>query len=196
MGRYTRRGFVKASSATFGAIALSNRFELAKPSVTEMSNDLTLWYDKPAARWVDALPIGNGRIGGMVFGGGEDASPFKELVQLNEDTLWSGKPINGNNPDAKNHLAEVRRAVLEQQDYHLADQICHKMQGLFAEAYQPVGNLRLDFSQSGQATAYRRELNLDTACAQVRYSIDGAQFQREVFASAPDQVIVIRITAT
>ena len=67
-----------------------------------------------------------------------------------------GNGSDGNNPDAKNHLADVRRAVLEQQDYHLADQICQKMQGLFAEAYQPLGNLRIDFSRSGQVTGYRR----------------------------------------
>ncbi|HJY08676.1 MAG TPA: glycoside hydrolase N-terminal domain-containing protein, partial [Bryobacteraceae bacterium] len=68
------------------------------------SGELTLWYDKPAAQWVDALPIGNGRLGAMVFGGGGDGSPAKEILQLNEDTLWSGKPREGNNRDAKNFL--------------------------------------------------------------------------------------------
>ncbi len=131
----------------------------------------------------------------MVFGGGEDASLSKELLQFNEDTLWSGKPVDGNNPDAKNHLAAVRRAVLEQQDYHLADKLCQKMQGLFAEAYQPLGNLRIDFKHSGQATGYHRELNLDTACARTQYTVDGVQFEREAFVSAPDQVIVFRATA-
>ena len=196
MGRYTRRRFLKRSSTTLGTLALTTRFGFSKTPATEPSSDLTLWYDKPAAQWVDALPIGNGRLGVMVFGGGEDSSPSKELLQFNEDTLWSGKQIDGNNPDAKNHLADVRRAVLEQQDYHLADQICQKMQGLFAEAYQPLGNLRIDFSRSGQATGYRRELNLDTACARTQYTIDGEQFDREVFASTPDQVIIFRATAS
>ena len=196
MGRYTRRRFLKTSSTTLGTLALTKRLGFSKTPATEPSSELTLWYDKPAAQWVDALPIGNGRLGAMVFGGGEDASPSKELLQFNEDTVWSGKPIDGNNPDAKNHLAGVRRAVIEQQDYHLADQICQKMQGLFAEAYQPVGNLRIDFSHSGQASGYRRILNLDTACASTQYTIDGVQFDREVFASAPDQIIVFRATAS
>ena len=109
MGRYTRRRFLKTSSTTLGTFALTKRFGFSKTPATEPSSDLTLWYDKPAAQWVDALPIGNGRLGAMVFGGGEDASPSKELLQFNEDTLWSGKPLNGNNPDAKNHL-EIGRA--------------------------------------------------------------------------------------
>ncbi|HEX3437534.1 MAG TPA: glycoside hydrolase family 95 protein [Pseudacidobacterium sp.] len=195
MGRYTRRRFISSSSATLGTLTLAKHFGFAKALTTEPPGDLTLWYDKPAAQWVDALPIGNGRLGAMVFGGGEDASPGKELLQLNEDTLWSGKPKNGNNPDAKNHLAEVRRAVLELQDYHLADQICRKMQGQFAEAYQPLGNLRLDFTHTGSVNEYRRQLDLDTACAQTYYSVDGVQFEREAFASAPDHVIVLRVTA-
>ena len=196
MGRSTRRRFLKTSSATLGTLALTKRFGFSKTHVTEPSSDLTLWYDKPAAQWIDALAIGNGRLGAMVYGGGDDASPSKELLQFNEDTLWSGKPLNGNNPDAKNHLADIRHAVLEQQDYHLADKLCEKMQGLFAEAYQPLGNLRIEFTPSGQATGYRRELNLETACARTQYAIDGVQFEREAFVSAPDQVIVFRATAS
>ena len=196
MGRYSRRRFLKTSSATLGTFALKQRFGFSKTPEAEPSSDLALWYDKPAAQWVDALAIGNGRLGAMVFGGGEDANPSKELLQFNEDTLWSGKPVDGNNLEAKNHLANVRRAVLEQQDYHLADEICHKMQGLFAEAYQPLGNLRVDFAHSRQATGYRRELNLDTACACTQYTIDDVQFEREAFVSAPDQVIVFRAIAS
>jgi alpha-L-fucosidase 2 len=196
MSKYTRRRFLKTSSATFGTLALTKRFGFARTTNAELAGDLTLWYDKPAAQWVDALPVGNGRLGAMVFGGGGDANPSRELLQLNEDTLWSGKPVDGNNPDAKNHLADVRRAVLEQHNYHLADEICHKMQGLFAEAYQPLGNLRIAFSHSGQITGYRRELNLDTACARTQYTVNGVQFEREAFATAPDQVIVFRATAS
>ena len=199
MGKYTRRRFLSTASAAVSTFSLAKRFgfagNLGKKTVADSSHDLTLWYDKPAAQWVDALPIGNGRLGAMVFGGGEDASADKELLQLNEETLWSGKPRDGNNPDAKNHLADVRRAVLEQQDYHLADQICHKMQGLFAEAYQPLGNLRIDFTHTGQITNYRRELDLDRACAYTRYKAGDVQFEREAFVSAPDQAIVLRVSA-
>ena len=100
---------------------------------------MLLWYDKPAAQWVDALPIGNGRLGAMVFGGGDDASPLKETLQFNEDTLWSGKPRDGNNRDAKKYLPGIRQAVLEQQNYQEADQLCKKMQGLFAESLSAPG---------------------------------------------------------
>lgn len=198
MGRFTRRSFLAASAAP-GAFAISQRLGLSKTlgqGAAPSSSDLTLWYDKPAAQWVDALPIGNGRLGAMVFGGSEDGSPSKELLQINEDTLWSGKPRDGNNPDAKNHLPEVRRAVLEQQDYHLADRICHKMQGLFAEAYQPLGNLKLDFTHAGSASGYRRELDLDTATTKTRYEVGDVQFEREAFVSRPDQIVIVRVSAS
>jgi alpha-L-fucosidase 2 len=197
MGRYTRRRFLSTASATLGTVSLAKHFAFAGKlgEKTSPPSDLVLWYDKPAGQWVDALPIGNGRLGAMVYGGGEDGSSDKELLQFNEDTLWSGKPQDGNNPDAKNHLADVRRAVLEQQDYHLADQICHKMQGLFAEAYQPLGNLRVNFTHSGAITNYRRELDLDTACSRIHYQVGDVQFVRESFATAPDKVIVLRVSA-
>jgi alpha-L-fucosidase 2 len=194
MSRFTRRDFLAVTSITATSIG---RGVVARDleEATGPSSDLVLWYDKPARLWADALPIGNGRLGAMVFGGGEDADPKKELLQLNEDTLWSGKPRDGNNPDAKNHLAEVRRAVLEEQDYHRADQICHKMQGLFAEAYQPLGNLRISFTHAAAVTNYRRELDLDTACARTSYTAGDVQFEREAFASAPDRLLVFRATA-
>jgi alpha-L-fucosidase 2 len=198
MSKYTRRSFIGTTSAMLGGLSLSKHGlaqALKKPSSSAPS-DLTLWYEKPAAQWVDALPIGNGRLGAMVYGGGEDGDFSKELLQFNEDTLWSGQPRDGNNLDAKNHLAAIRSAVLEQQDYHLADEICKKMQGLFAEAYQPLGNLRVELTHSGQATNYRRQLDLDAACATTSYEVNGVRFQREAFVSAPDQVLVLRVTAS
>jgi alpha-L-fucosidase 2 len=193
MDRFTRRTFI----ATSTALAISQRIAAeGQPDHDAPPEDLTLWYDKPAAQWVDALPIGNGRLGAMVFGGGEDASPAKETLQLNEDTLWSGKPRDGNNRDAKKYLGDIRRAVLEEQDYHKADQLCQKMQGLFAEAYQPLGNLRLNFTHRGTPTNYRRELKLDTACARTLYTVDNAQFERQAFASAPDQALVVQVKAS
>ena len=153
MDRFTRRTFI----ATSTALAISQRIAAeGQPDRDAPPEDLTLWYDRPAAQWVDALPIGNGRLGAMVFGGGDDGSPEKEVLQLNEDTLWSGKPQDGNNPEARKYLGDIRRAVLEEQDYHKADQLCQKMQGLFAEAYQPLGNLRLNFTHRGTPTNYRR----------------------------------------
>ncbi len=195
MSRFTRRRFLGTTSAALGTLSLPTRLAKALDPPAS-SSDLTLWYEKPAAQWIDALPIGNGRLGAMVFGGGEDGAPHKELLQYNEDTLWSGQPRDGNNPDAKNHLAAVRAAVLEKQDYHLADQICHKMQGLFAESYQPLGNLRLELTHSAPTQNYRRQLDLDTAIATTTYEVAGVHFQREAFVSAAGQAIILRITAS
>jgi alpha-L-fucosidase 2 len=197
MSRFTRRRFLGTTSAILGNLSLPTRLAgaLDKPA-TSVPSDLTLWYDKPAAQWIDALPIGNGRLGAMVFGGGEDGAFNKELLQFNEDTLWSGQPRDGNNSDAKNYLAPIRAAVLEQQNYHLADQLCHKMQGLFAESYQPCGNLRLELTHSAPSTNYRRQLDLDTAIVTTTYEVDGVQFQREAFVSAPDQALILRVTAS
>lgn len=197
MRKYSRRIFLKSTSAALGAISMSKRLGFAGAlDSTSASSDLVLWYTKPAARWADALPIGNGRLGVMVFGGGEDGAPTKEFLQLNDDTLWSGKPRDGNNFDAKNYLADVRRAVLEERNYHLADQLCHKMQGLFAEAYQPLGNLKVNFTHPGPPSNYRRELDLDSACAHTKYTIGDVHFEREAFVSAPDQALVLRVTAS
>ena len=195
MKRLTRRHFLGTTSAALGTLSLPTRVAKALNPPSPPS-DLTLWYEKPAAQWIDALPIGNGRLGAMVFGGGEDGAPHKELLQLNEDTLWSGQPRNGNNPQAPKYLPQVRAAVLEQQNYHLADQLCHKMQGLFAESYQPLGNLRLELTHPTPPTDYRRQLDLDTAIATTTYEVAGVQFQREAFVSTADQAIVLRVTAS
>ena len=104
------------------------------------NSDKSLWYGQPARHWVEALPIGNGRLGAMVFGGVDT-----ERLQLNEDTLWSGEPTDWNNPGAKTVLPELRR-LLDEGDYIGADALCKKMQGPFTQSYQPMGNLFLDFN--------------------------------------------------
>lgn len=148
--------------------------------------ELVLWYEAPSKVWTDALPVGNGRLGAMVFGG-----VASERLQLNEDTLWSGFPREWNNPDAKNQLAEVRRLVLEAEDYPAADKLCTKMQGPYNQSYLPLADLRLEFAGLGEPKGYRRELDLDTAVAAV--SFEG--HRRETFVSAPDQVIATRVWA-
>ena len=213
MSGFTRRRFIAAASAVAGTMPLTRRFGLAQVPPAE-SSDLKLWYTKPASQWVDALPIGNGRLGAMVFGGGAidpidpkdpktdrgvgpvPTDPAKETLTLNEDTLWSGLPVDGNNLQAKNYLPEIRQAVLEKKDYHLADQLCQKMQGLFAEAYQVVGNLHVDCVHTAAVTEYRRELDLATAVATTRYKVGDVEFERVAFASAPDEAIVLRISAS
>ena len=209
MGRFTRRRFLLIAVAVAATRSLARRLGLAQAPENE-AGDLKLWYTGPASQWVDALPIGNGRLGAMVFGGGAidpidpkddhaagpvPTDPAKETLQLNEDTLWSGLPVDGNNLDAKNYLPAVRRAVLEQKDYHQADQLCRKMQGLFAEAYQPIGSLHVDCIHPGPVTDYRRELDLASAVATTQYRVADVAFERAAFSSAPDQAIVLRVSA-
>ena len=131
---------------------------------------LKLWYKKPAAQWVEALPVGNGSIGGMVFGGVED-----ELIQLNESTLYSGGPVKTNiNPEAHLYLPKVREALLEEEDYGKADVLTRKMQGLYTESYMPLGDLiiRQDF-EGASPSAYYRDLDLRRAIATVRFTVNG-----------------------
>jgi alpha-L-fucosidase 2 len=169
----TRREFI---AGVTGALALG----------AETSKDLTLWYRRPASVWTEALPVGNGRLGAMVFGGVET-----ERLALNEDTLWSGAPKPWNNRDAKKVLPEIRRLV-DEEKYHEADVLCKKMQGPYNQSYQPLGNLILKFDPPGSQTDYRRELDLDTGIATVRYRAGEAAFTREVFCSAKDRVIAVR----
>jgi len=153
---------------------------------------LRLWYDKPAQQWTEALPVGNGRISAMVFGGVE-----QERLQLNEGTLWAGGPYNPVNPEAKAALPEVRKLVFDGNYREAARLISAKVMAkpLSQMPYQTVGSLQLNFPGTADATNYRRDLDLDTATATVSYTSDGVRHTREVFASAPDQVIVVRLTA-
>lgn len=212
MRKFTRRRFLTAAPSVAGAIGLTHRFGLSQTSNTEQS-ELKLWYRQPATQWVDALPVGNGRLGAMVFGGGEKTptavkgttadfpeapvpvDPSKETLTLNEDTLWSGRPLDGNNRNAKTYLPAIRRAVLEQKDYQRADELCQKMQGLFAEAFQPAGRLHFDCKHAADVTEYRRELDLRTGVASTQYKVGEVEFERSVFASAPDQCVVLQVTA-
>jgi len=167
---------------------------ISVPNVLAQSNTLLkLWYSQPAKQWVEALPIGNGRLGGMVFG-----NPAKEEIQLNENTIWAGQPHRNDNPDAKEALPEVRQLIFtgkyqEAQDLANRKFISRNSQGM---PYQTAGNLTLSFPGHANFTNYYRELNIETAVTLTRYDIDGVTYQREVFASYPDQVMIVRITAS
>ncbi len=211
MKRISRRRFVASAASAAGVLSWSGRLGAVEAGGSD--DALKLWYRQPASQWVDALPIGNGRLGAMVFGGGEVTptavkgtmadcaaepvamDPAKETLTLNEDTLWSGMPIDGNNREAPHYLPQVRAAVLERQDYHEADGLCHKMQGKFAEAYQPAGRLHFDCRHEGEVSGYRRELDLRTAVARSEYTAGGVKYERAALVSGPDQVIVLRVTA-
>ena len=153
---------------------------------------LSLWYRAPAKKWTEALPVGNGRLGAMVFGG-----PEREQLQLNEDTLWGGGPYTPDNTNALAALPEVRRLVFEGKYDEAARLIDRSVMAkpLGQMPYQTVGDLILDFPAAASPVDYRRELNLDTAIASVAHTVNGVAFRREVFASPVDQVIVVRLTA-
>jgi len=147
-----------------------------------------LWYKQPASCWEEALPVGNGRIGGMVHGGGTS-----ELISLNEDTLWSGFPRDPQNYEALRHLQPVRELIFSGK-YKEAEALVEKgMLGPRSEAYLPLGNLRIDHHRIGEMTDYERELNLDTGIASVRFRSGGTTITREVYVSAVDQVLVVHI---
>jgi alpha-L-fucosidase 2 len=169
-------------------LALSDIAAVAQPP----AEPLSLWYRQPAKQWVEALPVGNGRLGAMVFGG-----VAQERLQLNEDTLWAGGPYDPANPNALEALPKVRELIFAGKYREAQNLISQKMMAkpLTQMPYQCVGDLLLDFPDANGVTDYRRDLNLDTAMATVGYTIDGVRYTREVFSSPVDQVIVVRLTA-
>lgn len=166
-------------------------FLVLLPLLSWSQDNLKLWYDRPATIWTEALPVGNGRLGAMIFGNVEE-----ELLQLNESTLWSGGPVKDNvNPESPKYLPLVRKAIFEG-DYQKAAELSHKMQGLYSEGYLPLGDLRIKQSFPSKSTGkYYRDLNIENAIATTRFAVDGVNYTREIFSSAPDQVIVMRIRA-
>ena len=194
---FTRRTFVRLLSAVMGSLGLPPAATWAQHQSGDkdagagaLKPDTTVWMEQPATAWWDALPVGNGSIGAMIFGGVRS-----ERIALNADTLWSGMPRDWNNPGAKAHLPVVRKLVLVDQNYQAADEECRNMEGPWNQNYEPLGDLLLTMTHEGEPTGYRRWLDLDSAVAHVEYECDGVQFHRQVFASFPDKVIVMRVTA-
>jgi len=153
---------------------------------------LKMWYDKPAAVWNEALPVGNGRLGAMVFG-----DPANEKVQLNEATFWSGGPSRNDNPDALSALPKVRQLIFDGKYKEAESMINQNMTAkqLHGSKYQIVGNLNLAFPGHETYTDYYRELDLEKAIFTTTYKVKDVCFKREVFASIPDHVIVVRLSA-
>jgi alpha-L-fucosidase 2 len=151
---------------------------------------LKLWYDEPAQKWTEALPIGNGRLGAMVFGAVKN-----ERLQLNEDTVWAGQPVERDRVGAYKYLPEARKLIFEGK-YAEAQAIMQRefMGPRLVRSYQTLGDLQLQFQHGSDAADYRRELDLDTATASVRYRVGDATFTREVFSSSVDQCIVVRLS--
>ncbi len=151
---------------------------------------LTLWYDKPASHFEEALVLGNGKIGATVFGG-----VSSDQIYLNDATLWSGEPINaGSMPDVSKHIPEIREALYKE-DYRLADRLNKNIQGKFSESYSPLGTMNLSFEHQGAYQNYHRELDISKAMATISYDINSVHYKREYFVSHPDQTMVIRLSS-
>jgi len=150
--------------------------------------EFRLWYRQPARKWLEALPLGNGRLGAMLWGG-----PQRERADLNIDTLWSGGPRTAHFDDSAAVLAELRAAVLERRAYAEADALALRLQGSFNEAYQPLGYLTVDFGDIGEAQGYERSLDLRDGVSSVRYEVAGSLYEREALISARDGAFVMHL---
>lgn len=152
---------------------------------------LKLWYSSPANEWVEALPVGNSRMGAMIFGGIDS-----ERIQLNDETFWSGSPYNNNNPEGLKHLAEIRQLIFKGKEAD-AEKLIQEyyMTPHHGMSYLTLGSLMLNFSHEGELSEYKRELNITDAVANVEYKKGNVCFSRQVVASLPDGVIMVNLTA-
>ena len=152
---------------------------------------LKLWYNKPATAFEESLPIGNGKLGALIYGGANNDS-----IYLNDITLWTGKPVNREEGgDAYKWIPKIREALFKE-DYKAADSLQLHVQGHNSEYYQPLAIINIKDANKGQFSNYKRELSLDNATAALSYTRGGIQYQREYFASHPDKMIAIHLTAT
>jgi len=168
-------------------------FSLSVSATAQQSEALKLWYKKPAGKtWTDALPVGNGRLGAMVYG-----NPEQEIIKLNESSVWAGGPNRNDNPDALAALPEIRKLIFEGKHAEAQALAAAKVESKTTNGmmYQPVGNLYVKFPGHDSFTDYYRELDIEKAITTSSYTIDGVRYTRQVIASLPDQVIAVRLTA-
>jgi alpha-L-fucosidase 2 len=159
--------------------------------IVSAQSDHVLWYKQPADFFEESLVLGNGKMGATVFAGVDS-----DKIYLNDITLWSGEPVNANmNPEAYKNLPAIREA-LKNENYKLAEELNKKIQGKNSEAYQPLGTMEINNHNSGKIANYHRELDISNAISKVTYEVDGVKFTREYFISAPDQIMVIRLTSS
>ena len=159
-------------------------------SCTLLAQDHRLWYDKPASHWLEALPVGNSHLGGMVYGGTET-----EIIQLNEETFWSGSPHNNNSEESLQYLPQVRRLIFqgrEKEAHQLLDK--HFVKGPHGMRYLPMVSAKLHLGHT-DVTNYERALNLGNATVTTHYIHDGVRYTRTIFASQSDDVIIVRLEA-
>ncbi len=152
-----------------------------------------VWYDKPAVYWEEAVPLGNGRLGAMVYG-----NPAKEEIQLNEETVSAGSPYKNYNPEAKEALSTIRQLIFDGEYPEAQEMAGEKIlsKNGFGMPYQTIGSLLLDFEGHDSYTNFRRELDLDNAVATTIYTVDGVDYKREIFTSFTDQLVIVHLTAS
>ena len=157
-----------------------------------MDSETLIWYKKPAENFNEALPIGNGRIGGMVFGGKE-----KEIIKLNEDSIWSGGKRNRNNPNAFEGFQEIRTLLSSGKISEAEKTAFEKMQGIpfNSRHYMPLGDLFIDMKLNGRVVDYKRSLDISRAVAETVFTVNETTYTREVFVSSPDNVLAVHISA-
>ena len=166
---------------------------LSANSAQAQETGMKLWYDRPATQWVESLPLGNGRLGAMVYG-----DPIHEEFQLNEETIWGGSPYNNTNPKAKEALPQIRQLIFEGRNKE-AQALCGPnicSQTANGMPYQTVGSLHLDFEGISSYSNYYRELDIEKAVTTTRFTAGGVTYTREAFTSFPDQLLIIRLTAS
>ncbi|MCQ2083582.1 MAG: glycoside hydrolase family 95 protein [Bacteroidaceae bacterium] len=174
------------------SLTLAFSVMLSMSCIAQTGSDLKLWYEQPAKQWTDALPLGNGRLGAMVFG-----TPEQERIQINEETIWGGGPHNNVNNKAKDGLDEIRQALFENRRKD-AQALCDEYintPGPHGMPYQTAGSLMLDFEGLDGYSDYYRELDLERAVATTTFKVDGVRYTRQAFVSFADQVVALRFTA-
>ncbi len=152
---------------------------------------MRLWYEQSADTWVEALPVGNGRLGAMIFGRTD-----REVLSLNEDTLWSGYPRDLN-PQGKADFFRKAAELAKNKKYHEAQELVEKeLTSAWTQSYMPLGDLILDYKHNGSVESYSRDLDISSAIASVEYSVSGVRYKREIIASAPDNIIAIKLSCS
>ena len=173
------------------ALAASSTWNCQATTVSKELQPNKLWYNKPAYAFEESLPLGNGKLGALVYGGANNDS-----IQLNDITLWTGVPVNPNEGgEAYKWIPKIREALFKE-DYKTADSLQHYVQGHNSEFYQPLGMINIKDCNQGEFTDYYRELSLDNSLATVHYRRNGIQYTKEYFASHPDKMIAIKLSAS
>src|ERR1700677_3991468 len=166
-------------------------FLAAASTLMAASSDFRLWYRQPAVQWEEASPVGNGRLGAMIFG-----RVAKERIQFNESTVWTGEPHDYAHPGASKYLNQIRQLLFDgkQAEAEKLAMSVFMSEPIRQKSYQAFGDLNLEFPGLSSPAGYRRELNLEDAVASTQFEANGVTYRRDVFASWPAQAIIVRVT--